>query len=142
LVMRDVDLLADLATHDVARVFVSVTTLDNDLARRLEPRAARPDRRLEAIRTLGAAGVRVGVMIAPVIPGLNDEEVPRILEAAANAGAASASWVLLRLPKPVDALFADWLMANFPHRRQRVLGRIRACREGQISDARFGSRMR
>lgn len=142
LVTRDSDLLADLAADRAVHVLVSITSLDGDLARRMEPRAARPDRRIEALRTLSAAGVPVGVMVAPVIPGLNDEEIPRILRAAAEAGARSASWVLLRLPKPVDALFAAWLAEQFPERRERVLGRIRECRDGKLSDAHFGSRMR
>jgi DNA repair photolyase len=142
LVARDADVLADLARHGAAHVLVSVTSLDGELARRMEPRTARPDRRIEAIRTLSAAGVPVGVMVAPVIPGLNDEEIPRILQAAAQAGACSASWVLLRLPKPVDALFANWLAEHFPDRRERVLGRIRECRGGRMYDPRFGSRMR
>ena len=142
LVTRDVDLLGELAAHGAAHVLVSVTSLDGDLARRMEPRAARPDKRLDAIRTLSAAGVPTGVMVAPVIPGLNDEEIPRVLQAAASAGARSASWVLLRLPRPVDDLFAAWLAEQFPERRERVLGRIRECRDGQFSDSRFGRRMR
>jgi len=142
LVARDVDLLAELAQHGAAHAFVSITTLDNDLARRLEPRAARPERRLAAVRTLAAAGVPVGVMTAPILPGLNDEEIPRILAAAAAAGARSASWVMARLPAPVDALFEAWLESNFPDRKRRVLHRIRECRDGQISDSQFGRRMR
>jgi len=142
LVTRDVDLLAELAEHGAAHVCVSLTTLDGGLARRMEPRAAQPERRLEAIRTLSAAAVPTGVMIAPVIPGLNDEEIPRILQAAAAAGACSASWVLLRLPRPVDQLFSGWLQEHFPERRGRVLGRIRACRDGRLSDVQFGRRMR
>jgi DNA repair photolyase len=119
-----------------------VTTLDPELARRLEPRAAQPEKRLEAITTLAAAGVPVGVMIGPVIPGLNDAEIPRILEAAARAGAQGASWVLLRLPKPVDALFAGWLDEHYPDRRERVLGRVRETRDGQLSDSTWGRRQR
>jgi DNA repair photolyase len=142
LVTRDIDLLTELAAHGAAHVLVSITTLDGALARRMEPRAAAPDKRLEVIQALGTAGVPVGVMVAPVIPGLNDEEIPRILGAAAAAGARSASWVLLRLPPPVDLLFANWLEEHFPDRRDRVLGRIRDCRGGQLSDARFGRRMR
>jgi len=142
LVARDVDVLKALAADGVAHVFLSVTSLDGELARRMEPRAARPDRRLDAVRVLSEAGVPVGVLIAPVIPGLNDEEIPRILQAAAAVGARTASWVLLRLPKPVDQLFAAWLTEHFPARRERVLGRIRECREGRVSDARFGTRMR
>ena len=142
LVARDADLFAELARHGAAHVLVSVTTLDPELARRMEPRAARPDRRLDAIATLAAAGVPVGVMVAPVIPGLNDAEMPRILEAAARAGARSAAWVLLRLPKPVDELFDGWLAERFPERRARVLGHVRETRAGRLSDARFGHRMR
>ena len=108
----------------------------------MEPRAARPERRLEAMATLARAGVPVGVMIGPVVPGLNDAEIPRILEAAARAGAQSASWVLLRLPKPVDELFARWLEEHYPERRARVLGRIRDTRGGRISDSTFGRRQR
>lgn len=142
LVTRDIDLLSELAAHGATHVLVSLTSLDGELARRMEPRAAVPDKRLEVIRALSAAGVPVGVMVAPVIPGLNDEEMPRILRAAAAAGARSASWVLLRLPPPVDALFANWLEEHFPERRDRVLGRIRDCRGGRLNDARFGHRMR
>ncbi len=142
LVPRDADVLGQMAATGAAEVGVSVTTLDSGLARRMEPRAARPDRRLEAIRALSAAGVPVAVFVAPVIPGLNDEEIPRILRAAAAAGARSASWQLLRLPPPVDALFVAWLDARFPHRRMRIEGRIRQCRDGRLSDARFGRRMR
>jgi DNA repair photolyase len=142
LVTRDIDLLSELAKHRAARVLVSVTSLDPELARRMEPRAATPERRLSAIRALSEAGVSVGVMVAPVIPGLNDSEIPKILETASAAGARSASWVLLRLPRPVDALFTEWLERNFPERKNRVLGRIRDCRGGRLSDSRFGVRMR
>jgi len=142
LVARDADLFAELARHDAAHVLFSVTTLDPELARRLEPRAARPDRRLEAMATVAAAGVPVGVMIGPVIPGLNDAEIPRILAAAARAGAQSASWVLVRLAKPLDELFDAWLATHYPERRERVLARIRDTRGGQISDARFFRRQR
>jgi len=142
LVARDADVLGELAATGAAEVCVSVTTLDAGLARRMEPRAARPERRLEAVRLLRAAGVPVAVFVAPVIPGLNDEEIPRILRAAAAAGACSASWQLVRLPQPVDALFIDWLDAHFPNRRTRIEGRLRQCRDGRLSDARFGRRMR
>lgn len=142
LVTRDVDLLGELAACGAVHVHVSVTTLDGELARRLEPRAATPERRLEAIAALSAAGIPVGVMAAPVVPGLNDSEIPAILERAAAAGARSAGWVLLRLPPPVDALFADWLERNYPERKERVLHRIRECRDGRLNDARFGRRMR
>jgi DNA repair photolyase len=123
-------------------VCVSVTTLDAELARRMEPRAAPPARRLEAIHSLARAGIPVAVLVAPVIPGLTDEEIPRILDAARAAGARSASWVMLRLPPPVDALFSAWLEQHYPARHARVLGRIRACRGGRLNDTRFGSRGR
>jgi DNA repair photolyase len=142
MVARDADLFGELARHGAAHVFVSITSLDPDLARRMEPRAARPERRLEALATLARAGVPVAVMIGPVLPGLNDSEIPRILEAAARAGAQSASWVLLRLPKPVDELFERWLVEHFPEKRDRVLARIRDTRGGRISDSRFGKRQR
>ena len=142
LVARDTDLFAALARHDAAHVLFSVTSLDPELARRMEPRAARPERRLEAMAALAKAGVPVGVMIGPVVPGLNDAEIPRILEAAAGAGARSASWVLLRLPKPVDALFDGWLAQHYPERRARVLGRIREVRAGRLSDPTFFRRHR
>jgi DNA repair photolyase len=141
LVTRDIDLLCDLANHRAADVALSITTLDGALARRMEPRAAQPERRLEAVDSLSAAGIPTGVLIAPVIPGLNDEEIPRILKAAAAAGARRASWTLVRLPQPVDELFVDWLEEHFPERRERVLGRIRSCRAGRLNDACFGSRL-
>jgi len=142
LVTRDIDLLQDLAAHEAAHVFVSITSLEDELAGRMEPRAARPQRRLQAVEALARAGVPVGVLVAPLIPGLNDSEVPAILAAASDAGAGSASYVLLRLPRPVDALFTDWLERNYPERRQRVLGRIRDTRAGRISDSEFGRRHR
>jgi len=142
LVARDADLFAELARQGAAHVLFSVTTLDPELARRMEPRAARPERRLEAMAALARAGVPVAVLIGPVIPGLNDAEIPRILEAAARAGAQSASWVLLRLPKPVDELFERWLEERYPERRARVLARIRDTRGGRLSDSTFGRRQR
>jgi len=142
LVARDADLLGALARDQAAHAFCSITTLDPELARRLEPRAAAPARRLEAIAALHAAGVPVGVMVAPVIPGLNDEEIPRILAAAAAAGASSAGWVLLRLAAPLDQIFTTWLAEHYPDRQARVLNRIRETRDGRISDTQFGRRMR
>lgn len=142
LVLRDLDLLADLASWGGVRVFVSVTTLDPDLTATLEPRAARPAARLETIRRLAAAGVPVGVMVAPVIPGLNDREIPAILEAAAAAGASTASWIMLRLPHAVAPLFEKWLGDHLPARRDRILARIRDVRGGALSSSRFGTRMR
>jgi DNA repair photolyase len=141
-VVRDLDLLAPMARQNLARVAISVTTLDSDLARRLEPRAAAPHRRLQAIRQLSAAGVPTAVMIAPIIPALTDHELERILEAAAAAGASSAGYVLLRLPHEVKELFEDWLRAHAPGRAAHVLSLVRQCRGGRLYDASFGRRMR
>ncbi len=142
LVTRDVDLLAELAAHDAAAVAVSVTSLRNELQRVMEPRTATPARRLDAIRTLADAGVPVRVMVAPVVPGLTDQEIPSILDAAAAAGASAASYIMLRLPHGVKGLFEDWLEAHFPDRKDRVLNRVRDVRDGALNDPRFGSRMR
>ncbi|MDX1648330.1 MAG: PA0069 family radical SAM protein [Myxococcota bacterium] len=142
LVTRDADLLADLAAHGAASVVVSVTTLDAELARRMEPGASPPSRRLAAIEGLAAAGVPVGVLVAPLIPGLTDHEMPRILEAAARAGAGFAGRVVLRLPHGVKEIFDDWLARELPERRGRVLARIREVRGGALSDPRFHSRQR
>jgi DNA repair photolyase len=142
LVARDADLLAELASHQAAHVCCSVTTLDPDLARRMEPRAAQPGKRLDAIAALSAAGIPVAVLVGPVIPGLNDAEIPRLLAAAKAAGARSAAWVLLRLPRPIDTLFTRWLEENFPDRKDRVLHRIQDTRAGRMSDTEFGRRKR
>jgi DNA repair photolyase len=142
LVVRDADLLADLARHRAASVALSVTTLDDDLRRRLEPRAASADLRFDAIARLREAGVPAGVSVAPVIPGLNDHEMPRILARAAEAGASFASYIVLRLPNGVTDLFQGWLDRHAPDRKARVLSRVRDVREGRLSDACFGSRMR
>ncbi len=108
----------------------------------MEPRAATPAKRLDAIAALSATGIPTGVMVVPIIPGLTDSEIPAILARAADAGARGAGWTLLRLPRPVDGLFTDWLARRFPERQTRVLGRIRECRDGQISNAQYGRRMR
>jgi DNA repair photolyase len=142
LVTRDVDVLGALAAHGAAHVSLSITSLDLELARRMEPRAATPERRLQALATVAAAGIPAAVMIGPVIPGLNDHEIPAILERAAAAGASSASWVMLRLASPLDQLFVDWLEKHYPDRAARVLGRIRECRGGKLSDSRFKIRQR
>ncbi len=142
LVTRDLDVLGELARFGAAEVRISLTTLDPALALKMEPRASSPGRRLDAIAKLRAAGIPVGVMLAPIIPGLNDEEIPALLRAARRAGARSAGWQLLRLPPPVDRLFEDWLTRMLPERRQRILSRIRDTREGQLSDSAFGRRMR
>ena len=142
LVTRDIDLLATLARNSAAAVFFSITTLDGDLAGKLEPRASRPERRLAAIEILTKSGIPTGVMVAPLIPGLTDHEMPAILKAASHAGARSAGYTLLRLPHGVGDLFEDWLARYFPDRKERVLNRIRETRGGKLSDPRFGSRMR
>ncbi len=150
LVTRDVDYLSDLANpteaegrcEPAAAVFVSITTLDGELARRLEPRTSRPARRLEAISALAQAGIPVGVLVAPVIPALTDHEIPGILEAARDAGAGYAAWVMLRLPGQVSNLFESWLETWAPDRRDHVLSRIREIRGGRLNDSTFGVRGR
>ena len=142
LVTRDADILADLASHDCARVTISVTTLRNGLQRVMEPRTSIPARRLDAIRTLADAGVPVGVFVAPVIPGLTDEELPAIVQAAAAAGARYASYLILRLPMGVADHFTQWLEVHFPDRRDKVLGRIRGMRGGKLNDPAFHRRFR
>ncbi|HVZ66470.1 MAG TPA: PA0069 family radical SAM protein [Lacunisphaera sp.] len=142
LVTRDLDLLTELARYQCVSVTVSVTTLDPGLAGKLEPRAARPELRLRAIRMLAAAGVPVGVLVAPVIPGLTDHELPAILAAAAAAGARHAGYVALRLPFAVKDVFIHWLETHAPSRKERVLSRVRELRGGKLYDATFGARMR
>lgn len=142
LVTRDVDLLSELATHEAAAVSLSITTLDRHLQRIMEPRTAVPERRLDAIRKLAEAGIPVGVNVAPVIPGLTDHEMPAILEAAADAGATRAGWIMLRLPHGVKDLFETWLGQHFPDRKEKVLNRLRELRGGRLYDSTFGDRMR
>ena len=142
LVVRDLDLIAPAAARHQAAVHLSITTLDPGLASRMEPRAATPARRLETLRALAAAGVPCGVMAAPMIPGLNDHELERILEAARDAGATSAGWVLLRLPHELKGLFESWLELHEPKQAGKVLSRIRETRAGGLYDARFGARQR
>jgi DNA repair photolyase len=141
LVTRDLDLLRELARHQAAAVFLSITTLDSALAGRMEPRASAPLGRLAALRELKAAGVPAGVMVAPVIPGLTDHEIPAILSAAQEAGAQFAGHVMLRLPHGIGELFESWLEQYFPEKKDKVLGRIRSIRGGALNDGRFGSRM-
>jgi len=142
LITRDLDVLAELARHRAVAVFISLTTLDPHLRKVMEPRTSPPAARLAAIRELAQAGVPVGVMTAPVIPGLNDHELPRLIAAAVAAGARSAGYVALRLPHAVAPLFERWLEEHFPDRKEKVLNRIRDLRGGQLNDPRFGSRMR
>jgi len=142
LVARDVDLFKQLAEYSAAAVFVSVTTLDADLARVMEPRTSTPQNRLAAIETLASAGVPVGVMVAPTIPGLTDHEMHSIINAAVNAGARYAGYVVVRLPHAVKELFETWLEQHFPDRKKKVLSHIRDMRGGKLNDPNFGSRMR
>lgn len=142
LVTRDIDILSEMARLDLVKVALSITSLDSHLARVMEPRAATPGRRLDAVRQLAAAGVPVGVMVAPVIPALNDHEMEAILTAARDAGAETAAHILVRLPHEVKTLFKEWLEEHFPDRARRVMNRIRAMRGGRENDPRFGHRMR
>lgn len=142
LVLRDLDMLAPMAAAGLVHVALSITTLDRDLARRMEPRASTPPRRLDAIRELTAAGVPVAALASPMIPGLNDHEMEAILEAAAEAGAVQATYILLRLPLELKDLFEEWLREHVPNRADRVLSLIRQCREGELYKARFGTRMK
>jgi DNA repair photolyase len=141
LVVRDLDILTRMAARNLVKVALSVTTLDPKLARVMEPRAATPARRLDALRQLAAAGVPASVMVAPVIPALNDAEIERILDSAAAIGVKEAGYVLLRLPLEVRDLFREWLMANFPDRYRHVFKLIRDTRGGKDYDSTFGKRM-
>jgi DNA repair photolyase len=142
LVARDLDILADLARHQCVAVYLTITTLDAELSGKLEPRASRPQHRLRAIRELAAAGIPAGVMVAPVIPGLTEHELPSILEAAADAGAVNAGYVVLRLPHAVKDIFVDWLERNEPLKKERVLARVRDLRGGKLNVAEWGTRMK
>jgi DNA repair photolyase len=142
LVVRDADWLESLAAHGAAAVNVSETSLDRRFSRLMEPRAAPPERRLEAVSELHRRGIPVGVMLAPVIPGLTDHEIPQIVAAAAQAGAQWLSAIVLRLPYGVAPLFESWLERHFPDRAKKVMNRIRAVRGGRANDPRFHSRMR
>lgn len=141
LVTRDIDLLRTLADYSAVSVHLSITTLDAKLHRVMEPRASHPEQRLRAVAALAKAGIPVGVMIGPVIPGLSDHEIPAIIEAAANAGAQYVNHVILRLPGAVEQLFVAWLERHFPERRDKILNRLRSLRGGKLNDSRFGVRM-
>jgi DNA repair photolyase len=141
LVTRDIDVLGELASHRAAAVFISITTLDSGLGRMMEPRASTPLRRLKAIEALATAGIPVGVLVCPVVPGLTDHEMPAILQAAADAGAYFSGYNMLRLPYAVKNLFEAWLDANLPHKKNKVLNKIRDVRGGALNDSQFGSRM-
>jgi len=142
LVTRDADILGEMSSWNGTRVFISVTSLDSHVHHVMEPRTSTPELRLEAIRTLSAAGIPVGVMVAPVVPGLTDHEMPAILKAAREAGAQWAGFVVLRLPWAVAPLFEQWLEENFPDRKDKVLNRIRDLRGGKLYDAQWGVRGR
>ena len=142
LVVRDIDILQRMAERNLVKVAISVTTMDAKLARAMEPRAATPTRRLEALKTLSAAGIPTAAMIAPVIPALNDAEIERILDAVAHLGVKEANYILLRLPLEVRDLFKEWLMANYPDRYRHVLTMIRDMRGGKDYDSQWGTRMK
>jgi len=142
LIMRDIDILGRMAARGLAWAGLSVTTLDRKLARSMEPRAATPPRRLEAIRALSEAGIPTAIMMAPIVPGLNDHEIERVLDSGKAAGALEASYVLLRLPLEVSPLFRDWLLRNYPDRYRHVMSLVRSMRGGKDYDAEFGKRMK
>src|SRR5437016_6717447 len=141
LVERDLDLLAPMAKKNLVKVFVSIASLDRALARKLEPRAASPQRRMDVLRNLAQAGVPCGVMVAALIPGLNDKTLEEVLEAASAAGAAEAAYVIMRLPNELKELFKEWLAAHYPERAGHVISIVRQMRGGRDNDPRFGSRM-
>jgi DNA repair photolyase len=142
LVVRDIDILSRMAEKGLAKVALSVTTLDANLARTMEPRASTPTLRLQAIRKLADAGIPSNVMMGPIIPGINDHEIERILDAAYAQGAREAGYVLLRLPLEVAPLFKDWLLRNYPDRYRHVMSLVRSMRDGKDYDAEWGKRMR
>lgn len=142
LVTRDIDILSRMAERGLAKVALSVTTLDRMLARTMEPRASTPTKRLEAIRQLSDAGIPTSVMVAPILPGLTDQEIEKILDAARAAGAQDAGYVLLRLPLEVSPIFKDWLLRHYPDRYRHVMSLIRSMRDGKDYDSEWGKRMR
>jgi DNA repair photolyase len=142
LILRDIDILTSMAERGLVKVGISVTTLDRKLARTMEPRASTPAKRLEAIKALSEAGIPVAIMMAPVIPALNDHEIERVLDSGKAAGASEASYVLLRLPLEVSPLFRDWLLQHYPDRYRHVMSLVRSMRDGKDYDAEFGKRMK
>lgn len=142
MVTRDIDILQEMAQYNTARVFMSVTTLDLALNRKLEPRTSSPAQRLDAVRQLSEAGISVGALVAPIIPGLNDHEIPKILEAVADAGGQFISYIVLRLPFAVAPLFDAWLEQHAPGQREKVLNRVSSMRGGKLYDADFAQRMK
>jgi len=141
LIERDIDLLAPMAKRNLVKAFVSITTLDQRLARTLEPRAASPQRRVDTLRALARAGIPCGVMVAPLIPALTDKSLEAVLQAGAGAGATMAGWILLRLPNEVRPLFKEWLAAHYPQRAGHVISIVRQSRGGRENDPNFGTRM-
>ena len=141
-IVRDLDLLASMASRGLVHAFVSITTLSTELAQNMEPRASSPARRLDAVRQLAEAGVPTGVLASPMIPALNDPELEAILAASAAAGASSAGYILLRLPLELGDLFTEWLERHYPDKAAHVLNRIRETREGELYRSGFGARMR
>ncbi len=141
-VCRDIDILGPMAAKNLAKVYISVTSLDRDLARVMEPRASTPMKRIDAIKRLHDAGIPVGVSVAPIIPGLTDHEIEAIIETAAGAGASSVNWTLLRLPLEIKDLFREWLEEHHPLKAKRVLDLMRECRDGTLYQAAFGERMK
>jgi DNA repair photolyase len=141
-VTRDIDIFKEMAAHDCISIYLSVTTLDAHLARKMEPRASTPGMRLRAIEALAKAGIPVGAMVGPIVPGLTDHETPAILKAVADAGARSAGYTIMRLPYGVKDLFQTWVHEHYPDRAERVLSRIRDMRDGKLNDPEFGTRMR
>ncbi|WP_136635623.1 PA0069 family radical SAM protein [Pseudooceanicola onchidii] len=141
-ILRDIDILSDMAANGLASVGISVTTLDRKIARTMEPRVPTPENRLNTIRRLSEAGIPVRVMVSPVVPGLTDTEVEQILEAGRDAGARTASWIMLRLPLEVAPLVQGWLAEHFPDRAAKVLNRLREMHGGELYDAQWGKRMR
>ncbi len=142
LIVRDLDILAPMAAQNLVTATVSITTLDRELCRRMEPRAATPHKRLETVRALSQAGVPVSVLVAPTIPGLTCHEMENILKSAAEAGAERAGYILVRLPYEIKTLFEEWLRSHYPNRAEKVLNHIRETRGGKLNDPNFGSRMK
>ena len=142
LVTRDIDILQELSRFQAASVAISITTLQPKLARLMEPRTVQPERRLKAVQELANSGIQVGILVAPVIPGLNDHEIPAIIQAAADAGAQFAGYVMLRLPHGIHNLFEKWLDQHFPHQKLKIFSRIQDIRGGRVNENEFHARMR
>jgi DNA repair photolyase len=142
LILRDIDILSEMAKHHLVHVMVSITSLDNELRLAMEPRTTTAKQRLKAVEELNKAGIPTGIMVAPVVPGLNSDEIPSIIEAAANHGAVNAGYTIVRLNGSIKNIFEDWIKKTFPDKAQKVLNQIAECHGGQVEDKRFGTRMR